>query len=46
MSRSTAWLLVLNAALCVLVVQRYLALCDAWERQAHATEVQERLGAA
>lgn len=44
MSRRTVWLLVANAGLCVLVVQRYLVLCDAWERHAHAIAVHEQLG--
>ena len=45
MTRGVAWLLALDGALSLLVVQRYLALQDAWERHAHALAVHALLGA-
>lgn len=45
MSRRLVWLLALDALITLLVVQRWLALSDAWQRQEHALAVHARLGA-
>ena len=45
MTRRLAWLLVADALVAALLARRYVALSDAWERQAHAIDVHAHLGA-
>lgn len=45
MNRRLVWLLALDSLLGLLIVRRYLELQDAWQREAHALAVHEKIGA-